>query len=210
MWVMGGEKMRQRCIAAALLVISLTAVAQENSVKPKMSDAPLTTEQIAVYRAVLRDYLKGSDGALNLANITEPIDDSDKACFRGIDAGVIKESASVIHRIEPSVVANTKIVLVDSDRQQKTIKVNDPQNLIKKTIDDRQKLTDDQLDQSVKSAFGGALFELSEIVFDKEHRRAVVAYSFVCGELCGNGNTLVLKKVGKGWKLEKRCGGWVS
>jgi hypothetical protein len=27
-------------------------------------------------------------------------------------------------------------------------------------------------------------------------RRAVVAYSFVCGMLCGNGNTLVLKRDG--------------
>lgn len=202
--------MRQRCMTAVLLVISLRAVAQENSLKPRMSDAPLTTEQIAVYRAVLRDYLKGSDGALNLANITEPTDESDKACFRGMDAGVIKESASVIHRIEPPLVANTKIVLVDPNRQQRTIKENDPQNLVKKTINDRQKVTDKQLDQPVKSAFDSALLELSEIVFDKEHRRAVVAYSFVCGELCGNGNTLVLKKVGQDWKVAMRCGGWVS
>jgi hypothetical protein len=66
------------------------------------------------------------------------------------------------------------------------------------------------VDQSLKRAFGSALFELSEIVFDKEHRRAVVSYSFVCGELCGNGSTLVLNKVGQGWKVAKRCGGWVS
>ena len=202
--------MRQLCIAAVLLMISLRAVAQEDSFKPRLSDAPLTNEQIAVYRAVLKDYLKGSDGALNLANITSPIDVSDKACFGGIDAGVIKESASVIHRIEPSVVAKTKIVLVDPDPQQETIKQNDPQNLIKKAIDEHQTVTDDQLNQSVKSAFGSALFELSEIAFDKEHSRAVVSYSFVCGELCGSGNTLVLKKVGQGWKVAKRCGGWVS
>jgi len=35
----------------------------------KVSNDPLTTEQIAVYRAVLGGFLKGSDGALNLANI---------------------------------------------------------------------------------------------------------------------------------------------
>lgn len=202
--------MRQRFIAAFLLVISLRAIAQEQPLKPRMSDAQLTTEQIAVYRVVLNDYLRGSDGSLNLGNITEPIDDSEYACFRGMDAGVIKEAASVIHRIPPSVVANTKIVLVDPDRQQTTVKANDPQNLIKSAIDDGQKVTDEQLDQSVKSAFSGALFELSEIVFDKGHRRAVVSYSFVCGELCGNGNTLALTKVGQGWKVAKRCRGWVS
>jgi len=30
-------------------------------------------------------------------------------------------------------------------------------------------------------------------------RRAAVAYSFVCGMLCGNDNMLVLKKVGQYW-----------
>jgi hypothetical protein len=100
--------------------------------------------------------------------------------------------------------------LVDPDPQQETIKQNDPQNPIKKAIDEHQKVTDEQLNQSVKGAFGSALFELSEIAFDKEHSRAVVSYSFVCGELCGSGNTLVLKKVGHAWKVVKRCGGWVS
>jgi hypothetical protein len=28
--------------------------------------------------------------------------------------------------------------------------------------------------------------------------------------LCGNGNTLVLKKVGQYWRVTRRCGGWVS
>jgi hypothetical protein len=106
--------------------------------------------------------------------------------------------------------ADAKILLVDPDRQQETIKKNDPQNLMMKAIDDGQKITDEQLDQSIKSAFHSGLFTLSEIVFDKEHRQSAVSYSFVCGGLCGNGNTLVLKKVGHIWKVAKRCGGWVS
>ncbi len=76
-----------------------------------------------------------------------------------------------------------------------------------KSIDDHEKVTEHQLDDSVKKAFETGLFTLSEIVFDKQHRRAVVAYSFVCGGLCGNGNTLVLKKIGQRWKISKRCGG---
>jgi hypothetical protein len=191
-------------------VISLGSLAQENASKPRVSNAPLTSEQIAVYRAVLAVYLKGSDRVLNLANITEPLDEADAACLRGLDAGVAKGSASVIHKIGPSLVADTKIVLVDPDRQQETIKENDPQSLMMKAIDDHQKITDEQLDQSIKSAFDSGLFTLSEIVFDKEHRHAAVSYSFVCGGLCGNGNTLVLKKVGDSWKVAKRCGGWVS
>jgi len=202
--------MRLRRVAAILLIIWSRAVAQEDSFKPRLSDAPLTNEQIAVYRAVLKDYLKGSDGVLNLANITAPIDWSDQTCFEGIAAGVIEESKSVIHRILPSFVANTKIVLVDPDTQQKIIDKNDPQNLMKKAIEGHQKVTDEQLNNAIEGAFGSALFELSEIAFDKEHRRAVVSYSFVCSELCGNGNTLVLRKVGQSWKVARRCGGWVS
>lgn len=81
---------------------------------------------------------------------------------------------------------------------------------MKKAIDEHEKVTDEQLDQSVKQAFRTGLFTLSEIAFDKEHRRAVVSYSFVCGMLCGHGNTMVLKKLGQNWKIAKRCGGWVS
>ena len=120
----------RRCMAAVLLVLSWKAVAQENWQKAKMSDAQLTTEQIAVYRAVLREYLKGSERTLNLANVTEPIDSSDKTCFKGMDARDIKESASVIHRIESLVAADSNIVLVDPGRQQTPIKEKDPQNLI--------------------------------------------------------------------------------
>ena len=202
--------MRQVWITAVFLSLSICAMTQEDTPKPKVSDDSLTPEQIAVYRAVLKDYTKGSDGALNLANKTEPLDQSDKACFEGIEAGVSKVSAPVVHRLGPSLVLNTRIVLFDPNRQQKTIKENDPQNLVKKAVDDHERINDDQLGDSVKTAFDTGLFTLSEIVFDKEHRRAVVAYSFVCGMLCGYGNTLVLKKVGKEWRVTKRYGGWVS
>ena len=92
--------MRQRCLIVILMGISLGGVAQKNSVKSIVSAAPLTTEQIAVYRAVLMDYLKESDGVLNLANITEPIGESEKTCFSGMDTAAIGKSAPVIHRIE--------------------------------------------------------------------------------------------------------------
>ena len=101
-------------------------------------------------------------------------------------------------------------MLVDRGRQRETVRDNDPQNLLEKAIDDHEKVTNEQLDQSVKQAFQTGLFTLSEIAFDKEHRRAVVGYSFVCGMLCGHGNTLMLKRVGRDWKVAKGCGGWIS
>jgi len=155
----------------------------EHSSKAILSNDALSAEQIAVYRAVLTDYLKGSDGALNLANMSELLDRSDRACFKGVESGDASLPAPVIHRLEPSILVNTKIVLVDRGRQRETVRDNDPQNLLEKAIDDHEKVTNEQLDQSVKQAFQTGLFTLSEIAFDKEHRRAVVGYSFVCGML---------------------------
>jgi|SRR5579863_5189859 len=206
--------MRRAWMLVACLTLSSYAATQDQTSKPKISDGPLTADQIAVYRAVLKDYTKGSKGPLNVANRTEPLDDSrpmlDEACFKEVEASVPKPSAPVSHRLEPSLMPDMQIVLVDPDRQQKLIDKNDPQNLVKKAVDDHERVTDAQVDESVKDALEVGIFTLSEILFDKPHCRAAVAYSFVCGGLCGNGNTLILTKSGKFWKVTKRCGGWVS
>ena len=206
--------MRRICVTAVCLMLPLCAVTQDQTPKPKISDEPLTADQIAIYRAVLKDYTKGSKGPLNVANTTEPLDDSrpmfDEACFKEVEASVPKPSVPIGHRLDRSLIADMHVVLVDPDHQQKLIDENDPQILVKKVVDDHEQVTDAQVDQSVKHAFEVGMFTLSEIVFDKQHRRVAVAYSFVCGSLCGNGNTLNLRESGQSWKITKRCGGWVS
>jgi hypothetical protein len=201
-------------IVMASLALSMAAATQDDAPKPKVSKHPFTTEQIAVYRAVLEDYRNGFDGALNVASKSEPLDQSeltlDKTCVKGLELENTGSSGSFVHELSSAVAVSPKIVLVDPDRQQKKVEENDPQRLMKRAIDDGEKVTDKQLDDSLKQAFATGLFTLTEIVFDKQHRRAVVAYSFVCGSLCGHGNTLVLKKVGQKWKISKRCSGWVS
>jgi hypothetical protein len=207
-------KIRDICAVVALgFVLSLTAAAQTDSSKPKVSSDPLPAEQIAVYRAVLEDYTKGAGGNLNLANKTELLErpGSDDACVKGLDLEAPQSSAWVVHQFATTEALGPKVVVVDPDQQDKQVKDNDPQKLIKSAIDDHEKVTDKQLDDSIKRAFETGLFTLSEVVFDKQHRHAVVAYSFVCGGLCGHGNTVVLKKVGQKWKVVNRCGGgWVS
>jgi len=108
----------------------------------------------------------------------------------------------MIHKLEPPLVSNTKIVLVDPERQETAIKKNDLQNFMKKAHDGHEKVTREQSDESLKQAFQSGLFTLSEIVFDKEHQRAAVAYRFVCGTFCGNDNTVVLNKKGHDWKVK--------
>ncbi len=197
-------------ILATSLVLPFPSLAQSDSPKPKVSSHPLTVEQIAVYRAVLEDYTKGADGALNLAKETELLDRpiSSDVCIKGIDLEAAGNSALVVHQFSAETLG-PKVVVVDPDRQSVQIEENDPQKLVKKAIDKGQ-VSNKQLDDSVKRAFETGLFTLSEIVLDKRHRHAVVAYSFVCGSLCGNGNTLVLNKVGQKWKVDHMCGGWVS
>jgi len=196
------------------LALWLAAAAQNDRPKPKVSSEPLTAEQIAVYRAVLEDYTRGNGGSLNLANKTEPLEQSapffDKECVKGVAQETADNSVPVVHQLNRSVALNPKFVLVDPERQHKKIQERDPQNLIQRAIDNREEVPDNKIDESVKQAFEVGLFTLSEIIFDKQYRRAVVTYSFVCGRLCGHGNTLVLKKAGQKWKVSKRCGGWIS
>lgn len=196
-------------IALTCLLLNVSLECQDDP-NPTMSDEPLTTEQLAIYQVVIRTYRKRDSRAMNLANRTDPLQrtegSSDLGCVQGIKPG----SPRVVHRISDATALGPALLLIDPDRQQEQINRNDPQNFIKRAIDKHQKVTNQELDDSIKKAFETGLFTLSEIAFDKNHRYAVVAYSFVCGGLCGNGETLVLRKVGQTWKVTKHCGGWVS
>lgn len=209
------ENHRLRCYLLALMglpALGSALLQAQTRQYPMLSAEPLTTDQVAIYRAVISDHLKGSSERLNIASTTESADRSgsffDYRCMK--DAESKGSSPPVIHKLESLVTGNPHLVLVESGRQQEQIEKNDTQHLLQKAIDDHEKVTDRVLDQSVIEAFNTGLFTLSEIVFDKQHLHAVVAYSFVCGGLCGNGNTLLLKKVGRKWVIRKRCGGWVS
>ena len=157
---------------------------------------------------------EGEDSPLNLANRTEPFRMNDfqdyKSCLKSANIQVDVTRANVVHRLSPAVAPGSRMVLVDPDQQSETVKKNDPGNLIRKSVDDHQPLSDEELGKSVDQAFVTGLFTFSEIAFNKQHTRAVLWYSFYCGGLCGHGNTVVLKKVNGKWKMSKTCGGWVS
>lgn len=202
------------CLNRLLILIStvfvITAVAQD-SPKPKISKDQLTTEQVAVYRAVLKNYVKDSDGNLNVSNRTDLHDFSfDKDCMRGIVLEKTEDPVPTVHKLSPVVLISSKMILVNPEQQRTKVRENDPGNLVNKTIEGRQRVTKKQLDKAVEQAFVTGLFSLSEIVFDKSHRHAVVSYGFVCGGLCGHGSTLILEKVGDMWKVQTTCSSWIS
>ena len=207
--------MRSNCIVlVVVLSLSLAAHAQDDAPKLKVSGESLTAEQTAVYRAVLQDIQKDSKDTLNLANTTESIRQSaalfNGACPKTPQPQVARDSSSVVHRLNSALALNLKIVLVDPAAQEEKIKNGDPAILMKRVIDDRQDVPQSRIDDATERAVKNGLLMLSEIIFNKKHNRALVSYSFVCGELCGYGNVLVLTKVGEKWKIYKTCEGWVS
>lgn len=199
-------------IVVATLSLTFGPTPQDDAPKAKVSPDPLTDEQIVVYRAVLGGYSNGSKEILNVSDKTETLDLSqDKDCLKGIDLEPTNTSIQVVHRLDDRVTNMKKnSVLVDAELQQKKIEENDPQKLMKRAIDEGERVTKKQIGDSVNQAFRTGLFTFSEIAFDKRHQYAVLAYSFDCGTLCGHGNTIILKKVGEKWKQVKTCRSWVS
>lgn len=198
--------MRRATALITTFISGAICLAQSEPPKPVNNEA-LNAEQLAVYRAILNDYMKDSRGTLNLASKTYA-SEADEGCVKGFKLEHRGTSVPTVHAFTTAPAPN--VVLVDPEKQKSKVEHSDPQNLIKNAINEAEPVTDEQLNKSLELAFATGLFSFSEIVFDKGHRRAIVSYSFVCGSLCGHGNSLVLTKIGNTWKIRKACGSWIS
>jgi len=159
---------------------------------------PLTSAQIAVYKAFLADYNKGSKGKLNLADTTDSFQ-PDKDNFTGCMKDFSRSSKSLkVHNLTQALGQDPNANLVDID----TYKVKD----MGKWMEQGQ-----TLDTAVDSAISAGLLILSEITFDRTGHYAAFSYSFHCGNLCGNGATIIYKLTNGKWLRTKRfCGYWLS
>jgi hypothetical protein len=207
--------MRVNCLVMGIVLsLSLTPWAQDDARELKVSSEPLTKEHIAIYLAVLQHIQGDSKDNLYLANMTEPIGQFNGifngSCPKTSDPDVAQNSAPIVHRLGSALIMNVNIVLVDPGLQGEKIKRGDPAILMKRVIDNHQDVPQKQIDDATERAVKNGLVTLSEISFNKKRDRALVSFSFVCGELCGYGNVLVLKKVGARWKIHKTCQEWVS
>jgi len=177
--------------------------------KPTKSPAPLSTDETAIYKAVLQQYISGDAPSLNVSTKTYPLDPESHMsglkngeCLKGIQLDNLAAISHTYHELPPEVLSGNNMRLVDPERQAKIVKGNDPSRTIAKGK---------SVDNAVTEAFATGLFSMSEIAFDKDHRYAVVSYRFWCGGLCGQGSALVFQKVGSEWKkMERNCGGWIS
>ena len=204
-------RVRKRILFSGVLAVSALVAngmhAQGTSEDtPVLNDKPLSLEQLAVYQVVLKRYMTGDEGALNLSIRTVPVDDEGPFgghdCLKGMSMEPLQPK--VVHSFRSDDVTRLgfpAVHLVDPDQRSKKVKENDPGKAIRKGV---------PVDDAVKNGFANALFSLSEVWFDKAHEHAIVSYRLWCGGLCGNGGSLVLVKKKDGWSVQTQCGGWVS
>ncbi|MGD0791531.1 MAG: hypothetical protein ABR920_07145 [Terriglobales bacterium] len=169
----------------------------------------MSEDEVAIYRAVIQSWVSDDPTSLNVSARTFPLDESSPSsgvseceCLKGIQVESLLSAFHSFHYLTPDALPRRNMRLVDADKQAIIVARNDPGNIIGKGK---------PLEGAVRNAFATGLFSMSEIAFDREHRHALVSYSFSCGSLCGNGATFVFEKVGGEWKrTDRMCGGWVS
>ena len=190
----------------ALSVFLLPVLSPAQSAPTQAGGQPLTAEQLAVYRAVLEDWMQGGWPTVNLAFVTQPLPfdgpSSAQGCAKGID--LEPAAPALVHRFRASdlpQLSNGKVTLVDPGQQRAEVSRNDPG----RAIDNGKPVKD-----SVDNGFAHGLFTLSEIRFSRDRTLAIVSYSFICGSLCGNGGAMVLQKTPAGWRIKTTCSQWVS
>lgn len=203
--------MPRSLLTAAVLLIFFGASVLGNArrAEPAKSDVPLSADEIAIYEAVLQQYVGRKEAdRLNVSVRTYPFDPNSHRsgvtadCLRGIELQNLAKVVLTFHVLTPNLLTVKNMRLVDPDKQTQVVRENDPDKTMRKGK---------SVSQAVNDAFSTALFSLSEIAFDKENRHAVVSYSYWCGALCGHGSTLVFEKVGNTWKkMDRHCGGWIS
>ena len=170
--------------------------------------AALSHDEVAVYQAVVQQW--NSDGRrLSVADRTFALDKESLAdrissceCLRSMDVLSLVSASHSFHALTRSVFPERNIRLVDANKQLTIIQSIDPH---------KGMAAGKSVEKAVGDAFAGGLFSLSEIAFDRDHRQALVSYSFVCGSRCGSGGTWLFEKVDGVWKrTTSDCGGWIS
>jgi len=147
--------------------------------------SPLSADAIAVYKVVLQSFAEHETGTVNVASVTYPLGDASTP-------GFLSEDADCLRGLQMEDFAETARAVHDLPA---TVLPGPNLRLVRRG----------------KSVPTPGLLSLSEIAFDKEHRHAVVGYSFRCHGKCGGGRTRVYEKVAGKWKdANRECGYWIT
>jgi hypothetical protein len=230
-WIAQGGAMRLRnfglmvggasvVVAIRLAVFTVAGVglvlAQKDAAsKPAVSEMPLTTEQLAVYRAVIQEVLKDVGSRQKVANLAEKTDPADKdfnwdrACGDPLDLAPVAHREIHQFRREDLVQLGSdqfSVTIVNPKKQRREISRNDPQ----KALLSGKVRTDNDSKRAIDTAFDLSLLWLGEIQFDKLHQHAYTSRTYECGSLCLNGSDVVLVKKNGDWQVEHKCRGVIS
>lgn len=167
---------------------------------PPRNRGVLTADEVVLYKLVLAQWLGKDRRPLILSRETYPFDvifqPPSCVCMKGFEFESLSSASHSVHTLTPEVLPRNNIRFLEENgaatyssmskkrEEAPRIPISDPEH---------------------------GVFSLSEIVFDREHRRALISYSYGCGLLCGSGRTMVFAKSDGEWKLVSlECGGWVS
>jgi hypothetical protein len=186
----------------AIAVLTIFAANCSAQTKPVHSPAPLTEEQLSVYRGFL-DKLGPTLHIRNVANATTPFDfkgfPEGRPCLKGIELDDLSEPLQAVHAFGPEIAKGRELNLVERHEQLKLLRKRDGSS-----ESQPEKAAQD------KDSLNFVIF--SEIAFDKPHQFAVLKYILVCGERCDSGATLVMEIVDGRWTLRRgiACAGFVN
>ncbi len=183
-------------LSAWMLAVCLVGVHAQSAPKPVLSTAPLTTDQVEIYRDFLGSYNSGSKTVLNIAQTTEPFrasDDDRKDCLTAFKPENLNTPS--VHQFSKDAFPKEKVRLIDPE----THKIRDAIR------------SGESVDAAVNAGFVEGVFTFSEIAFDSSHSHAAFSYSFVCGGLCGNRGIVTYELDHNKWKqMKTQCTRWIS
>jgi len=192
-------------VAIGLVALTLQGMVlaggQSPDLAPVVSDKPMTADQLAIYRIVLKVWMDNGKGkhVVHLAIQTSPFSLSDMDADCGKSLGFVAGPKGEVHRFrkeDVTLLKPSKVELVDPDAQSKEVAENDPGNHIG---------PGNSIANAVANGFAHGLTRLSEIRFDKDQTHAILWYDFSCGRTCGNGATVLMERKNGAWGIMRHC-----
>lgn len=190
------KEFRRLLVAAVISLAALTSYQSWAGSAQSSTAEPPTEGQSKVYSDFIQSFsktnfrfLSNKTFPLNLSEIGE-----DAACLNGVELEAAAGSKVAAHSLGRDLVRNPSIQLVGRQEESAILKQRDAETAGE---------NNPKADGTAAKTDPGVL-ALSEIVFDKTHRFAVLKYVFLCGSRCNSGAVLVLEKVGTHWTAKTR------
>lgn len=190
-----------------LCAVLLAAPVSRIHAQVSPNDDAFRADRSGVYKALLLHYAEDRKTSLNVSNETFPLENLDEACGKDF---VMPQHNEAPYKLTNADLPDARFVLVDPAVQKKVVEKNDPSNQLRQAAADRKPRSKAEIDAAVKQAFDSGYFYVSEIAFDEAHLHAYAKYGFHCGELCGNGATVLLTKDHGTWKVTDTCHLFIS